>query len=138
MSICVTESAESRRLLDQMYATSDRLADMDADLAYDFTKSIELGKPDATPSWTGTGTDYDRVRAMGLSYTDDNLPQRRYTVSECLQDALDYSNGPSLSDVVKLLAVAMRSTDPIVSLAAKQLVERAATKYAEMNAEVGE
>jgi len=138
MSICVTESAESRRLLDQMYATNDRLADMEADLAYDFTKSIELGNPDATPDWTGSCTDYERARVLSVPYDHPSIPKRRYTVAECLQDALDYEQGPSLASVVKLLSVAMRSTDPIVSLAAKQLVDRAATKYAEMNAEVDE
>ena len=138
MSICVTESAESRRLLDQMYDRDDKLKRAEEDMRYDFTYSIEQGNPDATPEWTGSCTDYERARVLGIPYDHPSIPKRRYTVAECLQDALDYEKGPSLSSVVKLLAVAMRSTDPIVSLVAKQLVDRAATKYAEMNAEVFE
>lgn len=138
MSICVTESAESRRLLDQMYARDDRLEVAQDDMRYDFIKSIEHGDPDATPDWTGTCTDYVKARELGIPYNAKNVPRRPYSVAECLADALDYEKGPSLSGVVELLSVAMRSTDPIVSLAAKQFVDRAATKYAEMNAEVAQ
>jgi hypothetical protein len=59
-------------------------------------------------------------------------------VAESLQDALDYEKGPSLSDVIKLLSLAMKSDDKAVSIAARALVSRAALKFAEMNSEVDE
>lgn len=50
-----------------------------------------------------------------------------------MDSALDYPNGPGTAEVIKVLSIAMASHDPIVALAARQLVERAAAKYAEHN-----
>jgi len=51
--------------------------------------------------------------------------------AEDMDKALDYPNGPGTAEVIKVLSIAMASPDPIVALAARQLVERAAAKYAE-------
>jgi hypothetical protein len=138
MSICVTESLQSRRMLDELSAYQARQEKLEADMAFDFVRSIEAGDPDATPAWAGTAPDYEAGRALGMPYGAKGFPRRAYTVAECLQDALDYAKGPSLVDVVKVLSLAMRGSDPTVALAARQLVERAAAKWAEQNAEVGE
>ncbi|HAL70254.1 MAG TPA: hypothetical protein DCP71_00570 [Verrucomicrobiales bacterium] len=138
MSICVTESLQSQRMLDALDSYQERVRKLEADMAFDFTRAIEAGDPDATPAWAGTVTDYERARALGIHYSDKNVPQRAYTVAECLQDALDYAKGPSLTEVVKVLSLAMKGTDPTVALAARQLVERAAAKWASQNAEIDE
>lgn len=136
MSICVTESLQSRRMLDEQHDREDAQARAEADLAYDFTRSIELGDPDAMPGWTGTCADYDAAKRLGLKAVDgiDRFPRRRVTVEEAMRDALDYPSGPGIGDVVKVLSLAMKGNDPIVALAARQLVERAAAKFAEHNA----
>lgn len=138
MSFRVTESLESRRMLDEyMSETSqERRAQVEADMAFDFSRAIELGDPDATPAWAGTVTDYRKAREMGMAYSDERAPRRACTVAESFQDALDYTNGPSLSDVVKLISLAMKSDDKAVSIAARALVHRAALKFAEHNSEV--
>ena len=141
MSICVTESIQSRRMLDDMHkreAEHDRLAQLAADMAFDFTRAIEAGDPDATPAWAGTVIDYARARKLGIPYGDKRAPRRACTVAESLQEALDYSNGPSLADVVKVLSMAIKCSDATVAVAARQLVERAAAKFAEQNAEADE
>jgi hypothetical protein len=51
--------------------------------------------------------------------------------AEDMDKALDYPSGPGTAEVIKVLSIAMASPDPIVALAARQLVERAAAKYAE-------
>jgi hypothetical protein len=114
----------------------ERRAQLEADMAFDFSRAIELGDPDATPAWAGTVTDYRKARELGMAYSDPEAPHRACTVAESLQDALDYTDGPSLSDVVKLISLAMRSDDKAVSIAARALVHRAALKFAEHNAEV--
>jgi len=134
MSICVTESLQSRRMLDEQHRREDAQAQAEADLAYDFTRSIELGDPDAVPVWTGSTPDYDAARLLGIAYGSKGMPYRRVTVAEALAESLDYGNGPTTGDVLKVLSMAMKSTDPTVAIAARQLVERAAAKYAEMKA----
>lgn len=136
MSICVTESLQSRRMLDDMHkreAEQDRLAQLEADMAFDFTRAIEAGDPDATPAWAGTVIDYAKARELGIPYSDKRAPRRACTVAESLQDALDYTKGPSLADVVKVLSLAMKSSDAAVAVAARALVGRAAEKFAEHN-----
>lgn len=137
MSICVTESLQSRRMLDEIHRREDeqqRLKDAEADLANEFAQAIAAGDPYATPKWAGTVTDYYSARKLGIDYTDKaRLPRRAYTVAECLRDSLEYSNGPEMGDVLKVLALAIKSTDGEVSLAARQLVDRAARKWAEHN-----
>lgn len=135
-SICVTESLQSRRMLDDMHkreAEQDRLAQLEADMAFDFTRAIEAGDPDATPEWCGTVPDYVAGRKLGMAYGAPGFPHRRSTVAECLQSALDYTKGPSLADVVKVLSLAMKGSDAAVAVAARALVGRAAEKFAEHN-----
>ena len=138
MSISTLESLQSMRLMDSLDAYQARVAKLEADMAFDFTQAIEAGDPDATPAWAGTAPDYEAGRALNMPYGAKGFPRRAYTVAECLQDALDYSKGPSLTEVVKVLSLAMKGTDPVVAFAARQLVERAAAKWAAQNVEVDE
>jgi len=140
MSICVTESLESRRMLDEYMreTAQEHRAQLEADMAFDFSRSVEFGDPDATPAWAGTVTDYRKARELGMAYSDERAPRRACTVAESLQDALDYEKGPSLADVVKVLSLAMKSDDKAVAIAARELVHRAAAKFAEHNVEVDE
>ena len=140
MSISTLESRQSVRLLDAMHQREDALEQAEAELAQQFTQAILAGDPDSTPDWTGTGADYEAARKRGIPFTaSDAMPRRRYTVAECLQSGLDYTGGPAMGDVLKVLSLAMKGTDPTVALAARQLVERAAAKFAEHNVdEVGE
>lgn len=133
MSISTLESAQSRRTLDEQQYREYCRQQAEADLAFDFTRSIELGDPDAMPGWAGTTPDYDAARKLGIDYASKAMPRRRVTVAEAFAESLDYSNGPSTGDVVKVLSIAMKSADPIVALAARQLVERAAGKWATNN-----
>jgi hypothetical protein len=110
-----------------------RIKEAEADLADEFAKAIAAGDPDATPAWAGTVTDYEAARKLGMSYSDKGVPRRAYTVGECLRDALEYSKGPDMGDVQKLLALASNSTDATVAQAAKQLVQRAAVVWASNN-----
>jgi hypothetical protein len=77
--------------------------------------------------------DYNEARRLGMNSGDKGAPRRAYTVAECLRDSLDYSNGPGMEDVLRLFALAMKSSDATVSLAARQLVVRASVKWAEHN-----
>lgn len=136
MSICVTESLQSRRLLDEIHQREDALSQAEADLAHEFTQAILAGDPDATPDWTGTTPDYAAGKKLGMAHGAAGFPRRRCAVEECLMESLDYSTGPNYGDVLKVLSLAMKGNDPMVALAARQLVERCAAVYAHHNAEV--
>jgi hypothetical protein len=133
MSICVTESLQSVRLLDAIHQREDALDQAEADLAHEFTQAILAGDPDATPDWTGTTPDFTEGRRLGMTYGAAGYPYKRRSVEQALQDSLDYGSGPGLADVLKVLSLAMKGTDPTVALAARQLVERAAAKFAQHN-----
>lgn len=135
--------------VDRTYYAENKLADererreqmreqAEKDMAYEFTRSIELGDPDHTPDWTGTTPDYDAARKLGIAFGSKGMPYRRTTVAEAFAESLDYTGGPDAGDVVKVLSLALHCTDPVVSLAARQLVERAAAKFAEHHAPEGD
>lgn len=107
----------------------------EADLAYEFGRAIEEGDPDATPAWSGTVPDTKAASSLGLKVGDPAYPRRRLTAAEALGESLDYPDGPGISDVLIVLSTALRSSDPIVRLAARQLVDRCGRKFAEFNVE---
>ena len=123
----------TQNLVDQRNHRQDEQARAEADFAYEFVKAIEAGNPDATPDWTGTVPDYNAGHNLGMSSASPGFPRRRCTVDEAFRDGLDYTGGPDMRDVVKVLSIAMSSPDPIVALAARQLVKRAADVYSSHN-----
>lgn len=123
------------RLADEADRRDDRLNRAEADLSYEFQRSVELGDPDATPDWTGFTPDYDAARKHNIPFGSKGMPRRRVAVHEAFAESLDYGNGPSHADVLRVLSFALKSSDPMVALAARQLVKRCADKFAEMNVE---
>lgn len=136
-----TDTLERRNTFEERIAREvDRLADAqrraEADLAYDFEKAIEAGDPLATPCWARDRADWKLGQAMGLDAAGQSKIRRRQTVAEVLAESLDYSVGPSMGDVLRVLSQAMRSNDPMVASEARKLVRRVAVCWAERN--VGE
>jgi hypothetical protein len=127
------ESIRDANRYSAMCEAGERQAAAEAEIARQFTRSIEIGDPDATPEWTGTVRDYQAAKRMGIKHDAIGYPHRRCFVFEGFQEALDHTNGPDNGDVVKLLSLAMRSTDEAVYQAARDLVNRAALSYAKYN-----
>lgn len=123
------------RLADEADRRDDRLNRAEADMSYEFQRSVELGDPDATPDWAGFTPDYETARKHNIPYGSKGMPRRKVAVHEAFAESLDYGNGPNHADVLRVLTLALKSSDPMVSLAAKQLVKRCADKFAEMNVE---
>lgn len=120
--------------LSGLLALAERKDAAEAALARDFVQAIAAGDPAASPEWAGMVPDWEEALRQQVPLNSTNKPMRAYTVAECLSDALEMGNrGPSLTDVVKVLALAMKCSDPFVALAARQLVERAGAKWAEHN-----
>ncbi len=121
------------RLADEADRRDDRLNRAEADLSYEFQRSVELGDPDATPDWAGFTPDYETARKHNIPFGSKAMPRRKVAVHEAFAQSLDFSNGPNHADVLRVLTLALHSSDAMVSLAAKQLVKRCADKYAEMS-----
>jgi len=121
------------RLADEAERRDDRINRAEADLSYEFQRSVELGDPDATPDWTGFTPDYETARKHNIPYGSKAMPRRKVAVHEAFAESLDYGSGPGHADVLRVLSLALHSSDAMVSLAAKQLVKRCADKYAEMS-----
>lgn len=138
MSISTLESLQSVRMLHAQGAYTRRVEQAEADLAYEFIKAIEAGDPDCTPQWAGTTPDYEAARKHSIPFGSKAMPRRRVTVAEAFDESMDFTGGPTSGDLVKLLACAVRSTDPMLALAARQLIERCAAVYASHNAEIDE
>lgn len=123
------------RLADEADRRDDRLNRAEADLSYEFQRSVELGDPDATPDWAGFTPDYETAKRLNIPYGSKGMPRRKVAVHEAFAESLDYGNGPNHADVLRVLTLALHSSDAMVSLAAKQLVKRCADKYAQMSCE---
>lgn len=123
------------RLADEADRRDDRLNRAEADLSYEFQRSVELGDPDATPDWAGFTPDYDAARKHNIPFGSKGMPHRKVAVHEAFEESLGYGNGPNHADVMRLVTLALHSSDAMVSLAAKQLVKRCADKYAQMSCE---
>lgn len=124
------------RLADEAERYSSVKSRAEADMAFDFQRAIEAGDGDVMPLWAPTVRDYESAKAQNIKHDAKHYPRRRMTVAEMLSDSLDYGNGPDMGDVVKVLSFALKSSDPMVALAATQLVQRCGAKFAEHNAEV--
>lgn len=71
---------------------------------------------------------------------DTGTGLRKQTLAEVMHYALDYSNGPSITEAMQLiLNAAYGNLSPeVVKAQARDLVERAGKAHARVNAEVGE
>lgn len=107
-------------------------------MAIEFMAACGKCDANALADFVPTVTDWDLIRAYPVAI-GDMKPQRRQTLTEVMQDSLDYRNGPALSELMQLLLnVAFgKDLDKQRTLASNLLCDMA-SKYAEMNAEASE
>jgi len=134
----VTERGKDADRYSELCNQAERQDKAEAEQAARLVQAIAAGDSDATPNWTGTVADFAAGRELGMVYGDEGYPRRKSTVAECLQSGLDYPSGPGMEDVLRVLSLAMNSSDSAVQQAARDLVQRAAIKFAEHNTEIEE
>lgn len=74
-----------------------------------------------------------KINDYRLSRAGVTPPKRAQTVGEVMADSLDYGNGPSMYDAMRLIAHAATGAD--VADMARSLLNRMADAYAHYNAE---
>lgn len=102
-----------------------------ADMADDFLRACHRGDANALAPWAPRVTDY-----KGQPYLIGGKqvrPQRVRTLSEVMEDSLDYTGGPDSVELHQLLLNAAAGM-PVKELA-ENLLKRMADKFAEMNVE---
>jgi hypothetical protein len=67
----------------------------------------------------------------------EGVPFRAQTLAEVLNDSLDYTNGPNMTEVMQLLLNARTSTDVQIAVQAGDLLDRMAASWAN-HQELGE
>lgn len=83
-------------------------------------------------AWAGLVTDWERTRGPILNST--TAVKRMQTMTEIVQEGLDYPNGPDISEVVQLLLNVAYGTDLVNQpRIARELMRRIAATWAEHN-----
>jgi len=97
--------------------------------------AMAAGRADANAlaDWAPTVTDWEMRRKLHLAHDSKFMPQRVRTMTECMNETLDYGKGPSVTEAMQLILNACRSTDAELAQQAANLVDRMGAAFARMN-----
>lgn len=95
-----------------------------------FARQVQAGDANAVCPWAPWVHDKEAMSALGLKWTDKNLPKRAQTLAEVMVQSLDYSDGPSMTEAMHLILAATKSTDTDLAVLAGELVERMGASFA--------
>jgi len=125
------ESQQDARRYSEMLDAAERRSRAEFEMAADFLRACRRGDANALATWAPKCTDY-----TGQPYLIGGKqvrPQRERTLSEVMEESLDYTGGPDSVELHQLLLNAAAGT-PVKELA-ENLLKRMADKFAEMNVE---
>jgi hypothetical protein len=119
--------ADAERHLAAVDAANERLIKAEQQLDASFMLACIKGDANALMDWAPTVCDW-------LSKPTDigTLPQRQQTLAELMQEACEYSHGPSPVEVLQLVLNTANGT-PGTQDQAKRLIERMATAWSKQN-----
>lgn len=116
------------------YAERVTLAEQGA--AANFIHACRKGDANALADFAPTVTDWNRSPRPMLSDETDR-PQRTQTLAEVLEESLDYTSGPSKTELFQLLLNVAFSSDAVnAPTQARELLQRMADKWAAFNTDV--
>lgn len=137
MSYSSNPVLDADRHTEEVFDLAERQQAAEVALGAKFLKLA--GKADANAVCDfATTTDWDAVKRQPVDQrTATRLPQRHQTIAEVMTDALDYTDGPSLCEVMQLVLNVAHGSDLVNTQAqARELLGRMAAKWAHFN--VGE
>jgi len=121
--------ADAERHLAAVDAANDRLIKAEQQLDASFMLACIKGDANALAPWAPTVCDW-LIKPTDIG----TLPQRQQTLAELMQEACEYSHGPSPVEVLQLVLNVANNT-PGTQDQAKRLIERMATAWAKQNVE---
>ena len=126
----IERQQDARRYSDMLEA-AERRSRAEFEMADDFLRACRRGDANALATWAPRVTDY-----TGQPYVvcgKQFRPQRVRTVSEVMEESLDYTGGPDSVELHQLLLNAAAGM-PVKEMA-ENLLKRMAVVFAKFNAE---
>jgi hypothetical protein len=131
MSISVTESRDSQRILDAADQRADSHTKAEIGAIEDFQRACAKGDANAMCQWAHMTTDWEKVQAPVVA--GQPRPMRVQTLAEVMAESLDYAEGPSMTEAMQLILNAANGSN--VQAQAQSLVDRMAKTWAKFNTE---
>ena len=125
------ESQQDARRYSDMLDAAERRSRAEFEMAADFLRACGKADANALAPWAPRVTDY-----KGQPYLIGGKqvrPQRVRTLSEVMEESLDYTGGPDSAELHQLLLSAAAGAD--VQAQANELLGRMAVVFAKFNAE---
>ena len=132
MSYSTDPVLDAARYYDAQYARDERQQAAEIETVNQFLAACRKADANAIVDWAPTVTDFDALRAAGAPFTDCNHFKRRVTLAEVMNDSLDMSSGPDVSELHNLLLAMAYGTDLTgTQERARNLVGRMAVTWAQ-------
>lgn len=104
-----------------------------AAMAAAFTRACAKADANASADFAPMVRDWDAAKHLPVSI-GAHMPRRYQTVAEVMQESLDYSSGPSMTEAMQLILNVAYGTDLVNAPAqARALLSRMATTFAAYN-----
>ncbi len=92
---------DAARHFDVVDAREARIEEAERIVAEEFTAACAQGDANALCLWAGMTTDWERVKRPVSA--DQKLPQRALLLNEVMVQAMEWREGPSISEAMQLL-----------------------------------
>jgi hypothetical protein len=113
---------------DQHYSVSTMQAE--------FMATVDKGDANALAPWAPLTTDWNLINRLPLEQRTIALrstSKRQQSLSECMAESLDYSDGPSMAEAMQLILDVARGPSEETTYTARRLLERMAACFAYHN-----
>ena len=115
---------------------AERQAQAEHDMAQAFQAACQRRDANALASFAPMTTDWDAVQRQPHAFGTPT-PKRRQTLTEVMEEALEYRKGPSKTELMQLLLNVAYGADLADAPAqARYLIQRMAHSFAGQNAEL--
>lgn len=121
---------DASRHMDKVFAEADRLSNAEWELDRSFTAACAKGDANALAPWAPMTRDWLSEGPASAN----TVPLRYQTLAELMQEATEYSHGPSPVEVLQLV-LNVANGQAGAQDQAKRLIERMATAWAKQNVE---
>ena len=135
MSYSTDPVADAAAYYEPRFTAAERQAKAEAQAADDFLSACRKGDANALATFAPMVKDYETARRLQCATAD--VPKRYETLTEVLQESLDYTNGPCMTELMQLLLNVAYGSDVVNAPAqARSLLQRMADKWAWINTDV--
>jgi hypothetical protein len=100
-------------------------------MEFEFMAAVDKGDANALAPWVPLTTDWNLINRLPLEQRTIALrstAKRQQTLSECMYESLDYSDGPSIDEAMQIILKVASGKDE--SETARRLLERMAACFA--------